>query len=53
MESSWIEISFAMDPDDYRLLRKKAETLGTTVPSLIRRNIERYLMDEAGEEIKR
>ena len=46
MESTWIEINLAMDPDDYRLLRKKADTLGLTVQSLIRRNIEKYLTEE-------
>ena len=43
MESTWIEIAFAMDPDDYRLFRKRADDLGLTVQSLIRRNIENYL----------
>jgi polyhydroxyalkanoate synthesis regulator protein len=43
MESKWVEVTFALDPDDYRLLKKYADSMEWTVPSLIRRNIEDFL----------
>ena len=48
MESTWIEINLAMDPDDYRLLRKCANELNLTVQSLIHRNIEDFLKEQNG-----
>lgn len=43
MEPTWVEITFALDPDDYRLLKKHAENLNQTVPTLLRRNIGDFL----------
>ena len=47
MESTWIEISFAIDPNEYRRFKKCAEELNLTVQSLLRRNIEEYLRRQA------
>ena len=43
MESTWVEVTFALDPDDYRLLKKHADTMEWTVSSLLRRNTQDFL----------